>query len=52
MLPVHTMRLSAALLAAGRPHTVLPLPAASHMGSTTENLWQFEVDFLRKALGL
>jgi dipeptidyl-peptidase-4 len=52
VLPVHTMKLSAALLAAGRPHTVLPLPAATHMGSTTENLWQFELDFLRTALGL
>ena len=32
--PVHTFRLSAALFAAGRPHTVLPLPTASHMSST------------------
>jgi dipeptidyl-peptidase-4 len=34
--PVHTMRLSAALFAAGRPHSVLPLPAATHMTSVAE----------------
>ncbi|MEV6306923.1 prolyl oligopeptidase family serine peptidase [Actinoplanes sp. NPDC051861] len=50
VLPVHTMKLSAALLAAGRPHTVLPLPAATHMGAGLDNLWAFELDFLRTAL--
>ena len=29
----HTLRLSAALLAAGRPHEVLPLPGATHLVS-------------------
>jgi dipeptidyl-peptidase-4 len=52
VLPVHTMKLSEALLAAGRPHTVLPLPGASHMGSRLDNLWVFELAFLRDALGL
>jgi dipeptidyl-peptidase-4 len=52
VLPVHTMRLSAALLAAGRPHQVLPLPEATHMGVNTTNLWRYEVDFLRRSLGL
>ncbi|WP_433788521.1 prolyl oligopeptidase family serine peptidase [Actinoplanes sp. CA-252034] len=51
VLPVHTMRLSAALLAAGRPHTVLPLPGASHMGAV-DGLWEFELAFLRQSLGL
>jgi dipeptidyl-peptidase 4 len=52
VLPVHTMKLSAALLAAGRPHTVLPLPGASHMGAFAKNLWAFELDFLRRSLGI
>ncbi|MFC7529783.1 prolyl oligopeptidase family serine peptidase [Actinoplanes sp. GCM10030250] len=50
VLPVHTMKLSAALLAAGRPHTVLPLPAATHMGAGLDHLWEFELDFLRRSL--
>jgi dipeptidyl-peptidase-4 len=51
--PAHTMRLSAALLAAGRPHTVLPLPGASHMTSavdTTANLLVLQARFLLDAL--
>jgi dipeptidyl-peptidase-4 len=51
VLPVHTMKLSAALLAAGRPHTVLPLPGASHMGAV-DGLWEYELAFLRQSLGL
>ncbi|GIF41589.1 S9 family peptidase [Actinoplanes xinjiangensis] len=51
VLPVHTMKLSAALLAAGRPHTVLPLPGASHMG-VVDGLWEYELAFLRQSLGL
>src|SRR5262249_41997354 len=44
----HTMRLSAALLAAGRPHTVLPLGRASHMVRDAEldiNRHRLEVAF-------
>ena len=50
--PVHTFRLSAALFAAGRPHTVLPLPTASHMSSTeiAAQLMQVQSAFLRDAL--
>ncbi|MEU1368463.1 prolyl oligopeptidase family serine peptidase [Streptomyces sp. NPDC005803] len=51
----HTLRLSAALLAAGRPHTVLPLSGAGHLVSqerTASNLLLLERDFLRKSLGL
>jgi dipeptidyl-peptidase-4 len=51
--PVHTLRLSAALLAAGRPHSVLPLPGASHMMSsadTAANLMIFQARFLLDAL--
>ncbi|MBL7258460.1 S9 family peptidase [Paractinoplanes lichenicola] len=47
--PVHTMRLSAALLAAGKPHTVLPLPGASHMPPDVDLLTP-ELQFLREAL--
>jgi dipeptidyl-peptidase-4 len=47
--PAHTMRLSAALFAAGRPHTVLPLPGASHMPPDTDMLTP-QLDFLRAAL--
>ncbi|GIF20764.1 dipeptidyl-peptidase-4 [Actinoplanes tereljensis] len=49
--PVHTMRLSAALLAAGRPHTVLPLPGASHMAPGTDLLTP-QLRFLREALNI
>ncbi|WP_412544510.1 prolyl oligopeptidase family serine peptidase [Longispora sp. K20-0274] len=45
----HTLKLSAALTAAGRPHSVLPLVGATHMGLNTLAL---ELDFLRKALNL
>lgn len=48
--PAHTMRLSAALLAAGRPHTVLPLPGASHMPPGADLLTP-QLLFLRSALG-
>ncbi|EPH46751.1 prolyl oligopeptidase family serine peptidase [Streptomyces aurantiacus] len=53
VLPVHTLRLSAALLAAGRPHTVLPLPGASHLVDREDvaaNLLNLELDFLQKSL--
>ncbi|MER5391353.1 prolyl oligopeptidase family serine peptidase [Saccharopolyspora sp. NPDC002686] len=49
----HALRLSAALTAAARPHTVLPLPGVSHMPTdetTSENLLLLQVDFLRKSL--
>jgi dipeptidyl-peptidase-4 len=51
----HTLRLSSALLAAGRPHSVLPLTGVTHMASqeeVAENLLLLQVDFLRSALGL
>jgi dipeptidyl-peptidase 4 len=51
----HTLRLSAALLAAGYPHAVLPLSGITHMASqetVAENLLLLQLDFLRRALGL
>jgi dipeptidyl-peptidase-4 len=55
VVAAHTLRLSAALLAAGRPHSVLPLSGVTHMTpqeEITENLLTLQVDFLRKALGV
>ncbi|WP_404816084.1 prolyl oligopeptidase family serine peptidase [Streptomyces thermolineatus] len=54
VLPAHTLRLSAALLAAGRPHTVLPLSGTGHLVAregTADALLRLELDFLSKALG-
>jgi dipeptidyl-peptidase-4 len=51
----HTLRLSGALLAAGYPHTVLPLTGVTHMASqetVAENLLLLQLDFLRRALGV
>jgi dipeptidyl-peptidase-4 len=51
----HTLRMSAALLAAGRPHQVLPLSGATHMptdASTISNLLQYELAFLAGSLGV
>ena len=51
----HTLRLSSALLAAGRPHEVLPLSGVTHMTpqeEVAENLLLLQVDFLRRSLDL
>jgi dipeptidyl-peptidase 4 len=51
----HTLRMSAALLAAGRPHQVLPLSGATHMptdASTISNLLRHQLAFLAESLGV
>jgi dipeptidyl-peptidase-4 len=51
----NSLRLSSVLLAAGRPHTVLPLTGVTHMASqeeVAENLLLLQIDFLRSALGI
>jgi dipeptidyl-peptidase 4 len=51
----HTLRLSGALLAAGYPHSVLPLTGITHMAAqetVAENLLLLQLDFLRRALGV
>jgi dipeptidyl-peptidase-4 len=51
----NTLRLSRALLEAGRPHTLLPLSGVTHMTPqevVAENLLLVQLDFLRRALGL
>ncbi|SCG34086.1 prolyl oligopeptidase family serine peptidase [Micromonospora halophytica] len=52
VVAAHTLRLSAALLAAGRPHAVLPLTGATHLaaGGVSERLLRLELDFLRTRL--
>lgn len=52
----HSLRLSAALLAAGRPHTFLPLVGATHMTpqdeQVAENLLRLQVDWIKRELGV
>jgi dipeptidyl-peptidase-4 len=53
VFPLHSLRLSAALLAAGRPHSVLPVPGATHMPSTPEmsaDLVVFQARYLLDSL--
>ncbi|MDY7105819.1 MAG: prolyl oligopeptidase family serine peptidase [Actinomycetota bacterium] len=55
VVAAHTLRLSSALLAAGRPHEVLPLSGVTHMTPqevVAENLLRLQVEFLRRSLGL
>jgi dipeptidyl-peptidase-4 len=49
----HTLRFSSALLAAGLPHSVLPLSGVTHMTPqevVAENLLLLQVEFLKNAL--
>ncbi|WP_248963747.1 S9 family peptidase [Sphaerisporangium perillae] len=53
VVAAHTLRLSSALVAAGRPHTVLPLSGVTHMTPqeiVAENLLLLQVDFLKRSL--
>ena len=55
VVAAHTLRLSSALLAAGKPHEVLPLVGVTHMTPqevVAENLLLHQLDFLRRALHL
>jgi dipeptidyl-peptidase-4 len=55
VVAAHSLRLSSALLAAGRPHTFLPLSGVTHMTPqevVAENLLLLQLDFLRRSLGL
>ena len=54
VVAAHTLQLSSALLAAGRPHEVLPLVGVTHMTPqevVAENLLLHQLDFLRRSLG-
>ncbi|HSZ40969.1 MAG TPA: prolyl oligopeptidase family serine peptidase [Trebonia sp.] len=51
----HTLRMSTALLAAGRPHQVLPLSGSTHMptdADTVSHLLHHQLTFLRESLGV
>ena len=55
VVAAHTLQLSSALLAAGRPHEVLPLVGVTHMTPqeiVAENILRHQLDFLSRALGL
>jgi dipeptidyl-peptidase-4 len=55
VVAAHTLQLSSALLAAGKPHEVLPLVGVSHMTPqevVAENLLLHQLDFLRRSLAL
>ncbi len=54
VVAAHTLRLSSALLAAGRQHSVLPLSGVTHMTPqevVAENLLLLQVEFLKRSLG-
>ena len=54
VVAAHTLLLSSALLAAGKPHEVLPLSGVTHMTPqvvVAENLLLHQLDFLRRSLG-
>jgi dipeptidyl-peptidase-4 len=52
----HSLRLSSALVAAGRPHALLPLPGVTHMtpqdDEVAENFMLMQIRWLRDALGV
>jgi dipeptidyl-peptidase-4 len=53
VVAAHTLQLSSALLAAGRPHEVLPLVGVTHMTpqeQVAENLLLHQLDFLHRSL--
>jgi dipeptidyl-peptidase-4 len=55
VVAAHTLRLSGLLLAAGRPHNVLPLSGVTHLAAqetVAESLLHLQLVFLRDALGL
>jgi len=55
VVAAHTLQLSNALLAAGKPHEVLPLVGVTHMTpqeSVAEHLLLHQLDFLQRSLGL
>jgi dipeptidyl-peptidase-4 len=53
VVAAHTLQFSSALLAAGKPHEVLPLVGVTHMTpqeEVAENLLLHQLDFLRRSL--
>lgn len=55
VVAAHTLQMSSSLLAAGKPHEVLPLSGVTHMtpqAEVAENLLLHQLDFLRRSLEL
>jgi dipeptidyl-peptidase-4 len=55
VVAAHSLRLSSALLAAGRQHSLIPLSGVTHMTPqevVAENLLLLQVQFVRQALGV
>ena len=55
VVAAHTLQLSSALLAAGKPHEVLPLVGVTHMTPqevVAEHLLLHQLNFLQRSLGL
>ena len=55
VVAAHTLQFSSALLAAGKPHEVLPLVGVTHMTPqevVAENLLLHQLEFLQRSLGL
>ena len=55
VVAAHTLQLSSALLAAGKPHEVLPLVGVTHMTPqevVAENLLLHQLDFVERSLGI
>ncbi len=55
VVAAHTLQLSSALLAAGKPHEVLPLVGVTHMTPqevVAEHLLLHQLEFLRRSLGI
>jgi len=54
VVAAHTLAFSSALLAQGKPHTVLPLSGVTHMTPqevVAENLMRLTLDFFHTHLG-
>jgi dipeptidyl-peptidase-4 len=54
VVAAHTLQLSSALLAAGKPHEVLPLVGVTHMTpqeAVAENMLLHQLEFLNRFLG-
>jgi dipeptidyl-peptidase-4 len=51
VVAAHTLRLSAALFEAGRPHELVLLSSGTHRQTNDEALLRIQADFLRRVLG-
>lgn len=55
MFSAHAFRMSVALLAAERPHTVVPLPSGHNVTAQPggeKTMFRMQAEFIRNAIGL